>query len=90
MICKLGAMDSNFCKVIDEGIFNYSARFYAIQIKGFCMRYKHQRFEDFPIYCMAKSAVVLPPFNPEEICQSLSGHNFNTSKCIKSKFWENI
>ena len=32
----------------------------------------------------------LPPYRPQEILQSLSGHNFNIAKCIDVKFWKDI
>ena len=32
----------------------------------------------------------LPPYKPQEILQTLSGHNFGISKSIDSKFWEDI
>ena len=33
---------------------------------------------------------LLPPNKPEEALQSLSGHNFNISKCINLKLWMDV
>ena len=98
MLCKLRATGPNFLDVI------YIKWHFLPLYQILChsdqrfLRYKVRKFGEFPSYCIAKwpeghklsSNTWLPPYKPEEILRSLNGHNFNISKFINLKFWEDI
>ena len=62
-----------------------TATFKRVKEKFYGLRQTENGLED--ISC---PATWLPPYKPEEISQSLSGHNFNISKCMNLKFCEDI
>ena len=92
MLCKFGSYGSKR----DDGIVYYSTKFYVILIRGFWGKsfwsleiFKYIVWQN-GLEDTSCTPTWLSPYKPKEILQILSGHNFDISKSISSKFWEDI
>ena len=96
MSCKLEATGPNIWNVTDDGIVYYRTKFCGIQIRGFWDTSFWNL--EISIYIVWQNGLEyisctptwLPPYKPQEILQSLNGHNIDILKSIDLNFWENI